>query len=528
MKKSAGFFLILFILFSMMTTSAKADAVFSLVNGSYDSNRIESGFDDYGLFFKTIRIDFTQNGDTTYTGYGETSVTRSYNDLYQEHSVTGHISIEYDSQTGLMDGNYEIIHIYRQFPSPSNVYRDGSIIHTYTGRVEGSVEPGATFVMIRLNGEKLQTIEGTPYGKATLEPGMDGMEMSWDFDIPFEVEGNIPGQSCRPEVMGIESLKPGDTLDPDALYFAVDGSEVEPLSESWIINGERTDSITWQGEVVTIDLQWTCPDQKSYTKSFTIEAFQEPTAISTPTQSHGLAPSAGEESQSAEGGISPLGITGIITGALAVLGISGLFITNSLKYPAVMKPSSPSAASTPPSFQPNPSIQPSVTPPPLSSQPSFTTTTTPPPLMNQPSFSQQSSPTAHRGTLTPQQVNELINLRNEMSNEAEQIKIRWRNTRDAVNKLKKLKKKNMLKFLIKQGFEVQNWIMDSPVEVINKLTIDPAMEKAFQKHDSSQDGNIVVSIHNRILSLEAEMQEMVKSVKYLNSEINKINHRISK
>jgi predicted nucleic acid-binding Zn-ribbon protein len=68
--------------------------------------------------------------------------------------------------------------------------------------------------------------------------------------------------------------------------------------------------------------------------------------------------------------------------------------------------------------------------------------------------------------------------------------------------------------------------MDSPVELINKVAIDPLMEKVFEKHDTSQDSNIILNINNRIRQLQNEMQEMVNQKKYLQTEISKINQKL--
>ncbi len=81
---------------------------------------------------------------------------------------------------------------------------------------------------------------------------------------------------------------------------------------------------------------------------------------------------------------------------------------------------------------------------------------------------------------------------------------------------------------MKQGLEVNDWILNSPVDVINKMTMDPIMEKAFEKHDTSQDGKIIVSLHNRIQSLEAELEQMVRETRYLNSEISKVDQKLKK
>lgn len=113
-----------------------------------------------------------------------------------------------------------------------------------------------------------------------------------------------------------------------------------------------------------------------------------------------------------------------------------------------------------------------------------------------------------------------------MENEIANLKSRWRSNKDAIEKLTRLKKKNMLKFIFKKGFDVQNWLMNSPAEVISKVTIDQLMDKAFEKHDTSQDGNIIVTINNRIEAMKADMQQMTDQVRYLQSEIAKLNKMI--
>ena len=115
-----------------------------------------------------------------------------------------------------------------------------------------------------------------------------------------------------------------------------------------------------------------------------------------------------------------------------------------------------------------------------------------------------------------------------MIRERDRLKAQWQQTRDAVEKLKLIKKKNLLKFMMRQGFEVKDWIMNSPTELLSKITIDPAMEKMIGKHDTSQDPNIIVAMNNRIESLKAEMDNLVQQTKYLNQEIKKIEIRLGK
>ena len=70
--------------------------------------------------------------------------------------------------------------------------------------------------------------------------------------------------------------------------------------------------------------------------------------------------------------------------------------------------------------------------------------------------------------------------------------------------------------------------MTTPVDVLSKVVIDPAVESLMQKPDSSQDGSIIVAINTRIEKLQAEMKQMVNEVYYLNREINKIDRKLGK
>ena len=313
------------------------------------------------------------------------------------------------------------------------------------------------------------------------------------------------GEACSPQPRGLDPSKPGEVISPGASYVDASGKEVGIIQERWFLNGVNTSSVIWDGQQVQVELQYTCLDHSGNSMTFTIPAYQE--------QSAGL-PS---------GGISPLGIGAIIAAILGVIAAAGVGIGQVIKSgpkappapaPPVNTPPSPASA-TPAEAAPHPAaITPAeIAPPDLPGQPVQ-------PPADPESFEHSQS---HQQRLTPEEKMRLNNIRDEMQAEIDQIKNRYRQTRDAAKKLKTFKKKNMIKFLIKKGFDVNEWILNSPVEVINKVTVDPVMEKAFGKHDASQDGNIIVQIHDRIQSLESEMQQMTDQVRYLQNEINKIN-----
>jgi hypothetical protein len=82
-----------------------------------------------------------------------------------------------------------------------------------------------------------------------------------------------PGVSCTPSVGGLTGLKPGDTLSPSVEFFDPAGKPVAPLSAVWYINGKQTYSITWNGEAVSLELQYTCPDNAARSKRYAVPAY---------------------------------------------------------------------------------------------------------------------------------------------------------------------------------------------------------------------------------------------------------------
>jgi len=335
-----------------------------------------------------------------------------------------------------------------------------------------------------------------------------------------EDESNPPtepaGQACSPQPYGIDPSKPGDVISPGAAYVDDNGKEVGIIQERWFLNGVNTNSIVWDGQQVQVELQYTCLDHKGHSVNFTISPYQaQPVNLPGDEQT-----SASEQSAPTEGG-GPLGIAAIIAIVVGAFGAVGAGVGYALKNkpgkPARPAPQVDVPLPTPPTVTP-------AAPPTRVTLPSTPMHSEPP--LSEPDSFNNSQPPSHK--LTPEEKDRLTNIREEMQAEVEQIKIRWSQTREASKKLKTFKKKNMMKFIIKKGLDVNEWIMNSPVEVINKVVVDPVMETAFEKHDTSQDSNIIVQIHNRIISMETEMQQMMEEVKYLQTEISKINQILTK
>ncbi len=320
------------------------------------------------------------------------------------------------------------------------------------------------------------------------------------------------GVGCTPNVRGLDPAKPGDVISPGSSYVDANGKETGIIQERWFFNGKESTSIVWDGNSVTVELQWTCLDHSGFSKSFSIAAYQEPPAAAVTEQEW-------KEPQ----GITPwdiAAVAGVVLGAAAAVGVGvGLVWKDK---PAGLPATPPSPPAPQPQAAPVVSSRTSIpveSPPPAQPVPPMPA----PPVPPEPPVP---APPAQPAGLTGAQRADLVNIRGQMENEVEELKTKWRANRDAVEKLKDLLQKNLLKFTFKKGFDVSEWIMDSPVELINKVAIDPLMEKVFEKHDTSQDSNIILNINNRIQQLQNEMQEMVNQEKYLQTEISKINQKL--
>lgn len=359
---------------------------------------------------------------------------------------------------------------------------------------------------------------GTKWDIYTFKVSLDDSEVVPE-DEATPTEEPTPGLGCNPQVRGLSPSKIGDVISPGASYFDANGKEVGVIQDRWYFNGKDSNSIVWDGKQVQVELQWTCLDHSANTRTYIIPAYQ----VQPAAPSGGLQPSAGDNGK----GMSPLGVAAVVGGIVTIIGAAGVgigyVIKNQLNPPPVppisstpsVIPASP-ADVTPPAVPIPPSPG---TPPPLPAGPSA------PPSIPTPEDIPQPEPEPIK--LPPEARADLINLRGQMHDESVRLREKYQQTRDAANKLTTLKNKNLIKFIFKKGFDVSEWVINSPAEVINKVVIDPALEKVMQKHDTSQDANIIVQINNRIESLKVEMHQMANEVKYLEMEIAKINAKLA-
>ncbi len=379
----------------------------------------------------------------------------------------------------------------------------------------------------------------------------------------FTTEGIVAGTACTPSAHGLSPSKPGDVISPGASYTDASGNAVGIIQERWFLNGVNTTSIVWDGKQVQVELQYTCLDHVGYSRSYTIPAYQ---AIPLPPS--GL-----------PGGLgTAAGIGAIIAGVAGGLGVAGIAIGQVIKglkppvqqppvptppgegAPPVEPPPVPPAEGAPPVEPPpapvppiegappvepppapappgevTPPVQPPPAPaPPAEGAPPVEPPPTPaPPIEGTPPVQPPETPEPGeqpqppKKEMTPEEKADLINRRSQMQEEVDNLRDKIKQTHGAVEKLTRLKKNNLIKFIFKKAIDLADWIMGSKVEVINKVTIDPTMKILIGEHDKSQDAEIIVNVHNRIQSLNAEIDDFRKQIKYLLDEINKTNQTLA-
>ena len=342
------------------------------------------------------------------------------------------------------------------------------------------------------------------------------------------------GTGCTPSVRGLNPAKPGDTISPGASYADAAGKETSVIQDRWFFNGQESTSIVWDGKPVTVELQWTCLDHSGHSKTFTIPAYQgEAAAPLTQPQTGQPAETSQEAQPKRPKTVAPWGIAAIISSIVGLVGAASVGIGYALKKkPAAPAPPAPPAQSPPPNI---PVQYPPIPDPAGFSKIGAPTRYTPPatagrqftadvPVQNTPP---QVEPSSHQPAgMTPAQREELLSIRGQMQIEAANLKNKYYDNKEKIDRLKGILKNNMLKFITKKGFDVQEWMLEGPTDVVNKIIVDPIMEKAFQKHDTSQDGKIIVDMYNRIKQMENEMHELSKEFEYLQNEMNKIDQKL--
>jgi hypothetical protein len=119
-------------------------------------------------------------------------------------TIYGSITATYNVQTGILQGEYEIVHVITIVPK--NEYQaeqNGTITSFYSGTFENTLSPGDKSVTIHAAGIWVQSVTGNPYGREP-DPGESyNFTSRWEFPVEYQIEGEIPGRSCNPEVMGL-------------------------------------------------------------------------------------------------------------------------------------------------------------------------------------------------------------------------------------------------------------------------------------------------------------------------------------
>jgi hypothetical protein len=315
----------------------------------------------------------------------------------------------------------------------------------------------------------------------------------WTDEEPAETPEDS-GTACTPNVRGLDPQKPGDVISPGATYLSPDGSDVGVIQERWYINGQETNSLTWDGKQTTVELQWTCLDHKGYSQIFEIPAYQ---AVQPPGQSDNQAPTTPAIPNSGDI-FSGLGI--LLIGLGGVAGLGGAIGLGGSIIHTLTTGSTPAAAVTPPAQ-----------PAPLPANP----------------------PTRTPGKLDPSLKKPWELKLNDLIDQRTKIQAKIQSTNQSIDKMTHLYKNNILKVIMKGGAETGQIIFDAvtgggaeipnlAIEIGKKSLNDKITDKIFQKHDSSQDGKKVVNLKDLIDQLKNQRDQMRNQVKDINHEIKGI------
>jgi hypothetical protein len=212
MKKLISAFMLMVLCLGLVSRPVKSAPSFTLLNGVMTIKDPSSTYTQDVLdFWKNINIVFTQDeGEQTYSGYGEASASGFYQEMAQTSTTSGNVNGVYYPETGVISGDFQVtIFIeYKKEAAPHVAGWYGAAKREYSGKFEATVKPGAKTIQINFVGPKTQTVTGKPYGRDP-EPGSN-FTMNWGFDLEFQVSGNIPGPQApliSPTPTGIGALE---------------------------------------------------------------------------------------------------------------------------------------------------------------------------------------------------------------------------------------------------------------------------------------------------------------------------------
>jgi hypothetical protein len=323
--------------------------------------------------------------------------------------------------------------------------------------------------------------------------------------------------SCIPTVSGLSPSQPGEVISPSVSYTTAAGEPISVIQDRWFLNGVNTPSVVWDGGPVTVELQYTCLDNSAGTRTFAIAAFES------------------SADSSGGGGGFDAGVVGaIVAGLLIVAGAAWMAIRRGRTTPTSAPEEEPAMESVALPVQPAP-IEPATASSDITPAPSTPAPQAPAPQVPQAPAPRAPAPQAPSPPpqplprpLTPAERARLEALRAEMQDEVNAERAAYLSAKSTRSTLVRLNKKNLMKFIMKQGLEVQKYVRADPVEVLmamgEEVTPDSLkiMERIFEKHDTSRDTDIVVELKRQIDAKQAEMEQHIDNVRHLRHEIDKI------
>jgi hypothetical protein len=342
---------------------------------------------------------------------------------------------------------------------------------------------------------------------------------------PEAFDGFRQTKDCSAVINLPPGLQPGSDLWFSASYTGEDGKPIPAenlLSEGWILNGSAGSPVTrWDGNPLTVELQYTCPGGQAHVTSLTIPPFQaaEPPVQATAAGGQAanlpaIQPTAAEQVQApptqgkntaANSSLMPIVAGAVVLGGAVLAGAAvtiGLVVakTKAAGAAAAKIASSPARSAVP---RPQPQMQPKPQPYQQAAAP-----------QNQAVQSQR---------LPQAQQKELLQIRTEMTQAVNQYKARWQTLRRELVDLERHHKKNKIKRTMQLGVETTRRVIPNKAKIL-----DPILNEAVQVPDPKNETDILLKEYKSIQTIKSEMQFLQDEVGRLLREIHKINGKLGR
>jgi len=165
-------------------------------------------------------------------------------------------------------------------------------------------------------------LQGSPTGYIIQNPeAFDGWRIT-PTETPEPTEAVI---NCFPQISNISGLKPGDVLSPAVDFVDEKGSPTGIIGHAWLINGELTPSVVWDGKETSVEVQYTCLNNRGDTKTVIVPAYQEPPTV-TPDIAAVPAEQVNPPAAPPPASSAPINIPGMPAGLPAAAAVTGLVV----------------------------------------------------------------------------------------------------------------------------------------------------------------------------------------------------------